>query len=278
MCSALSKPRSPSQILMSGTFYSIPQLISQLFSSHISKPLYTRSRSSGALIRDELTHLQEEYDSSRFISNSLFGQMNDYPRNLHTSPISHPTPRPYTQCASAPLTPPFSQNLRALSTHSFPITSTLTPISRSKIPLTLSSRSLPPSSPPPVPLRPIIAALRVLGIRSISFSTTYPTSAASFSTQAHSAAYAEGGFGGFGAALRRLGLQYGSLHSWAGAPGAGLFGAWLAALGSGLGLLSAALSLWLVQSGLSVLPPEEPSAWSSLLSSESVEEGEGEEE
>jgi len=247
MCSALSKPRSPSQILMSGTFYSIPQLISQPFSSRISKPLYTNSRSSGALIRDEPTRPQEEYDSPGFISNSPFGQKNDYPRNLlHTNPISPPTPHPYTQCASAPLTPPFSQNLRALSTHSFPITSTPTPISRSKIPLILSSRSPTPFSPQPVPLRPIIAALRVLGIRSISFSTTYPTSAASFSTQAHSAAYAEGGFDGFGAALRRLSLQYGSLHSWAGAPGAGAFGAWLAALGSGLGLLSAAPSLWLV--------------------------------
>jgi len=66
-------------------------------------------------------------------------------------------------------------------------------------------------------------------------------------------------------------LQSGSLHSWAGAPGAGLFGAWLAALGSGLGSLSAA------PSGLSVLLSEEPSAWSSLLSSESIEEGEEEE-
>ena len=72
-------------------------------------------------------------------------------------------------------------------------------------------------------------------------------------------------------------MQFGSLHSWAGAPGAGLFGAWLAALGSGSGLLSAAPSLWLARSGLSVLLSEEPSAWSSLLSSESVEEG-GEEE
>lgn len=66
-------------------------------------------------------------------------------------------------------------------------------------------------------------------------------------------------------------MQSGSLHSWAGAPGAGLFGAWLAALGSGLGSLSAA------PSGLSVLLSEEPSAWSSLLSSESIEEGEEEE-
>lgn len=72
-------------------------------------------------------------------------------------------------------------------------------------------------------------------------------------------------------------MQSGSLHSWAGAPGAGLFRALLAALGSGLGLLSAAPSLWLAQSGLSVLFSEEPSAWSSLLSSESVEEGEEEE-
>jgi hypothetical protein len=118
MCSALSKPRSPSQILMSGAFYSIPQLISQPFSSHISKPLYTRSRSSGASIRDEHrknTTVPDLFQTRFLVRRTITPETSSIPTpfpipphvptlNAHLPPS--PLPSPKTSAPSPPTPSP----------------------------------------------------------------------------------------------------------------------------------------------------------------------------